>query len=427
MADPFSLCHGVITIFGAAKDVCNSLIVLKHAPREIEELRSALGDPNAVLDRVVVFIQTVRLPDSPNELLQLALDEATRVAEPLHSCLGELASSDETSPFRRGFDRVVWSRKRGVIKDYVVRLVNVKVGRIFALQAEQIISSSRIGTKLASVAETCAVINSLKSRLDPAADAHPGDGLQTALVEAAPNSQHPNPLSFDFRNIGFLQRYFGLDQNINEATTSERCQCGCHLDNNWVSPTYLVSMFVRDPSQQSRRLQVSDQGSRLAGPADNGINVRTALDLVIANMLTCTVEHDSLIGLTELFKIPDGIESQRFSRVHEAVLGLRAESLTQAPDQDIAHLDEPDANRITPISWAAAMGNHEAISTLMDHLADVDAKTENVKTPLVLAIMKCHDLAARSLIKHGAHTTFKGMDGCITKSTGSQHASIFRT
>ncbi len=137
MADPFSVCVGVITIFGAAKKVCNGLIILKHAPREIEELRNALDNLTAVLDRVAVIIQTAGKPDSSNELLQLALDEATRVAEPLHSCLRELTSSDETSPLRKGFDRVVWSRKRGVINDYVVRLVNVKVSLIFALQAEQ--------------------------------------------------------------------------------------------------------------------------------------------------------------------------------------------------------------------------------------------------------------------------------------------------
>lgn len=41
----------------------------------------------------------------------------------------------------------------------------------------------------------------------------------------------------------------------------------------------------------------------------------------------------------------------------------------------------------------------------------VDVKTENPKTPLVLAIMKCHNLAARSLINHGALITVKGMDG----------------
>lgn len=137
MTDPFSVCVGVIGIFGAAKSVCNGLIVLKNAPREIEELRNALQSLSAVLERVAVTIQTARRPDRPNELLQLALDEATRVAEPLHSCLGELTSSGESSSLRKGFDRVVWSRKRGSIQDYTVRLVNVKVSLIFALQAEQ--------------------------------------------------------------------------------------------------------------------------------------------------------------------------------------------------------------------------------------------------------------------------------------------------
>lgn len=203
------------------------------------------------------------------------------------------------------------------------------------------------------------------------------------------------------------------------------------------------------------------------------------MDLAIAKVLTRAAEEETLIGLAELFKIPDGIENQRFSRVHETVLSLRAESLTQALDQDIASLDKPDANGRSPISWAAARGNHGAVRMLMDHLADVrladvsgmtplhyaatsnslaclkhllnngadpsakdkdrgwtplhyaafhqtdpfwveellvhgadvNVKTENLKTPLVLAIMKCHDRTARSLIKHGAAINLKGMDG----------------
>ena len=137
MTDPFSVCLGVITIFGAAKKVCNGLILLKHAPREIEDLQNALENLTAVLDRVAVTIQTAGKPNSPNELLQLALEEAKRVAEPLHSCLRKLTSDDETSPLRKGFDRVIWSRNRGTVKDYITRLVNVKVNLIFALQAEQ--------------------------------------------------------------------------------------------------------------------------------------------------------------------------------------------------------------------------------------------------------------------------------------------------
>lgn len=202
------------------------------------------------------------------------------------------------------------------------------------------------------------------------------------------------------------------------------------------------------------------------------------MDLAIAKVLTRAAEEETLVGLAELFKIPDGIENQRLSRVHETVLGLRAESLTEALHQDLAYLDKPDANGRTPISWAAARGNQEAASILMDHLADVhladvsgmtplhyaatsnsiaclelllnagadpsakdrdrgwtplhyaafhqtdpswveklllhgadaNVKTQNLKTPLVLAIMKCHDLTARSLIKHGALINVKGMD-----------------
>jgi ankyrin repeat protein len=180
-----------------------------------------------------------------------------------------------------------------------------------------------------------------------------------------------------------------------------------------------------------------------------------------------------------LFTIPDGTDSLRFSRVHEAVLGHKAESLTQALDEDLVNMDQPDANGRTPISWAAARGDETAVRVLIEHLADipfadlggmtplhhaatstskqcldlllehggdpsakdkdrgwtplhyaafhqadpswveellarganVNVTTDNLKSPLVLAIMKCHDLAARALIKHGALIDARGSDG----------------
>ena len=137
MADPFSICLGVITVLGTARKVCNGLVKLRAAPREIEELRNALQNLTAVLERVVETIQSAAEPDKPNDLLQLALDEATRIADPLYAFLRELTSGIEASAFRKGVERVNWSRKREIIRDYTVRLVNVKVSLMFAMQAEQ--------------------------------------------------------------------------------------------------------------------------------------------------------------------------------------------------------------------------------------------------------------------------------------------------
>ncbi|KAL2401452.1 hypothetical protein ABEF93_006231 [Exophiala dermatitidis] len=571
MTDPFSVCVGVIGVFGAAKKVCNDLIALKHAPREIEELQGALHHLTAVLDRVAVTIQTAGRPDKSNELLQLALDEATRVAEPLHACGGQLTSGDESTSLRKGFDRVIWSRKRGSINDYTVRLVNVKVSLIFALQAEQICSTSRIETKLESVAEKCAVMFSQKPQLYPA-HADQGHGPHSPLIGTGANSQQTHPLSFSSRSVEFLQRCFGLGQNIEQVMLSERCDCNCHLSSSWGSPTYLVSIFGRihiarrpsAPCYQSTcrksceatwvttsesffwhtptwwptqrmilvtlfstphlnphivlsfpKIVASDsmifhsattgnvsgiRGLLEAGAAspddikcDGGF---TALHYAIqaSNIEACrflmkargrpdlqtTASMTALdLAIAKVLTIQDGIGNQRFSRLHETVLSSKAESLTQALDQDIVSLDTPDANGRTPISWAAARGNHEVVRILMDHLADdhladvsgmtplhyaatsnslacltllfghgadlsakdkdrgwnplhyaafhqanpswveellvhgadVNVKTDNLKTALVLAIMKCHHLTARSLIKHGAAINLKGLDG----------------
>jgi hypothetical protein len=72
------------------------------------------------------------------------------------------------------------------------------------------------------------------------------------------------------------------------------------------------------------------------------------LDLAIAKILTQAAEEETLIGLAELFKTPDGIENQRLSRMHETVLGLRAESLTWTLHEDLTSLDKPDVNGRTP-------------------------------------------------------------------------------
>ncbi|KAL2432607.1 hypothetical protein ABEF95_013956 [Exophiala dermatitidis] len=516
MTDPFSVCVRVTGVFGAAKKVCNGLIVLKHAPREIEELRNALHHLTAVLDRVAVTIQTAWRTDNSNKPLQLALDEATCVAEPLHACLGEIALSDESTSLRKGFDQVIWSRKRGSIKDYTVRFVSVRVSLSFALQAEQIFSSSRIETKLESGAEKCAVMFSQKPQLYPA-HADQGHGPHSPRIGTGANSQQTHPLSFSSRSVEFLQRCFGLGQIIEQVMSSERCNCNCHLPSSWESPTYLVSILGRiriarrpsAPRYQSTcsksceatwvttsffwytpawwptqrmisvtlcstphlnphivlsfpKIVASDsmifhfattgnvsgiRGLLEAGttsPEDircdgeftalhyaiQASNIEacrflmkargrpdlqtaasiTALDLAIAKVLAVAAEEETLHGLTELFQNQDGIGNRRFSRLHETVLCSMAESLTQALDQNIASLDTPDAHGRTPISWAAARGNHEAVRILMDHLADVYLADVSGMTPLHHAATSNSLACLTLLLGHGADPSAKDKD-----------------
>ena len=138
--DPFSICLGVITSVGAARKVCHGLTALQHAPREIEELRNALDDVAIVLDRVAFATQTAEtrsIQDDTSSLIKHAIHSARRVSEELRDYLQDLTSDSEASPFRKGFERVAWLRRRTLIKGYAVRLVNVKLSLLFALQAEQ--------------------------------------------------------------------------------------------------------------------------------------------------------------------------------------------------------------------------------------------------------------------------------------------------
>ncbi|MCJ1307623.1 hypothetical protein MMC25_001270 [Agyrium rufum] len=346
--DPFSVCLGVLTILGAAKKVCNGLIALKHAPREIEELRSALVNLTALLDRVAVTIQIAGQPESPNELLQLALDEATRVAEPLQSCLRELTSSNESSPLRKGFDRVVWSRKRGAIKDYVVRLVNVKaISSMLPVDSSQVLRGD--------------VIHHIVALGDTNMVANPADDLNHHFSVSVPESAH----------------IFEFSKDSIQANSFDACK-------------FLIKAQGRPDLQTSASM--------------------TALDLAIVKVLTRAAEEENLIDLAELFKIPNGMKNQHFSRVHEIVLGLRAESLSEALHQDLAYLDKPDANGRTPLSWAAARADHEAVSILMDHLADVYLADVSGMTPLHYAATSNSIACMKLLLIDGADPSAKDKD-----------------
>jgi uncharacterized protein len=81
--------------------------------------------------------------------------------------------------------------------------------------------------------------------------------------------------------------------------------------------------------------------------------------------------------------------------------------------KDGANRNAKDKDRgWTPLHYAAFHQTDPSwVEELLHHGADVNVKTENLKTLLVLAIMKCHNLAARSLIKHGALISVNGMDG----------------
>lgn len=141
MADPLSVCLGVITLLGAARKICHGLSGLQHAPREIEELRNAADDVTAVLDRVVLAIKTKRANGQQHfctPLFQPTLDATTNVTKQLEACLKDIKNDETTSALRKGLDRITWLRRRALVKDYAVRLVNAKASLLCVLQAEQL-------------------------------------------------------------------------------------------------------------------------------------------------------------------------------------------------------------------------------------------------------------------------------------------------
>ena len=58
--------------------------------------------------------------------------------------------------------------------------------------------------------------------------------------------------------------------------------------------------------------------------------------------------------------------------------------------------------RLTPMCWAAAMGNEELIETLFELKCNICGKDKYKRTPLILAIMNGHMRAASLLLRYGA-------------------------
>ena len=95
-------------------------------------------------------------------------------------------------------------------------------------------------------------------------------------------------------------------------------------------------------------------------------------------------------------------EPFQFSELHKAVLNLNATSLDQAlssPDQD---LDTFDSTGMTPLAWAAELGDGVAVQRLLESGASVNACGIAEFSPLVRAVIYSDLTIVRLLIQAGA-------------------------
>ena len=76
-----------------------------------------------------------------------------------------------------------------------------------------------------------------------------------------------------------------------------------------------------------------------------------------------------------------------------------------------ADIEAKTANEATPLHWAASEGHVEAIKTLVELSADIEAKTANGATPLHLAAVVGDVEAVKTLLQLGAQMRARTDDG----------------
>lgn len=78
-----------------------------------------------------------------------------------------------------------------------------------------------------------------------------------------------------------------------------------------------------------------------------------------------------------------------------------------APANDIAE----NRSRVMPLHSAVAGGDHEIVTLLLDHGADIDARQEGGFTPLMAAAANGRVEIVQVLLDHGADTSMQSDDG----------------
>lgn len=118
----------------------------------------------------------------------------------------------------------------------------------------------------------------------------------------------------------------------------------------------------------------------------------------------------------------DNLDERQFSRLHKIILGLSPGStLEHELAQSTATINDPDNAGRTPLFWAAAHGNLDAVTLLLEYGADPNVVTIKPvieaggsyagKTCLHAAASRGHSQVVSLLLANGAVAGSRGMMG----------------
>lgn len=106
-------------------------------------------------------------------------------------------------------------------------------------------------------------------------------------------------------------------------------------------------------------------------------------------------------------------EEQHFSKTHKLVLGLIGGDLEQVLSENKDDIDARDALQRTPLLWAAARGDTQAVVILLSHGADVDVLDIYASPPISYAADNGHTVCVLLLLEAGANPDPKFPPGVI--------------
>ena len=130
--------------------------------------------------------------------------------------------------------------------------------------------------------------------------------------------------------------------------------------------------------------------------------IRDAFEVAWSKILSSQGSDSTRKALKEMFPGREHIENRNLSLLHRTVLTLNPLNLDALlASIPRSMIDKRDSDGRTSLWWAAQRGDHEAISTLLDHGADVNTKSFAGFTVFSAAIQGRHQACLRLMLARG--------------------------
>jgi ankyrin repeat protein len=149
--------------------------------------------------------------------------------------------------------------------------------------------------------------------------------------------------------------------------------------------------------------------------------VSSAFDSAWKQILTSDTSPQAQ-ELATVFSDKERLDAWDMSSLHKIVFKLSCRNLQEKLQEVQLNLNAPDANGRTPLWWAAARGDKDAVKTLLDHGADIDISDCEGDPPLHAAMFSTQRQdVVNLLLEYGASTTQRNKRGCMTLHHAAHH------